>query len=317
MNSSSLKPMILMYHRVADLDCDPWQLAVTPGNFVEQMEVLRAGRSVVPLEWLVRQLNDGTAPQGTVSLTFDDGYVDMHATATVVLARYDFPAMMFLPTGAIGNEDGFWWDILARIIFTAPSLPDDLTLETPGGDLHVAFGDAEGAAQEQATPRYATRAELHLAIWHFLKHLEVNARRKSVNALAAWAGVDSLPRDADRTLSHAELHEIVQSGLWSIGAHTVTHPSLPQLSAVDRNWEVVESRRACEELAGGEVRGFSYPFGDVDQSTVACVEAAGFAFACTTVGGALTPASDVLKLPRVTVGDWGAGAFEEHLSGVI
>jgi len=41
-------PIILMYHRVADLTVDPWGLAVHPARFEEQIDALtrdRRGRS--------------------------------------------------------------------------------------------------------------------------------------------------------------------------------------------------------------------------------------------------------------------------------
>jgi hypothetical protein len=35
------QPLVLMYHRVADLSIDPWGLAVKPVHFEEQLDVLR------------------------------------------------------------------------------------------------------------------------------------------------------------------------------------------------------------------------------------------------------------------------------------
>ena len=33
--------IVLMYHRVNELDCDPWHLSVSRNNFREQMQVLK------------------------------------------------------------------------------------------------------------------------------------------------------------------------------------------------------------------------------------------------------------------------------------
>jgi hypothetical protein len=38
------KPLILMYHRIADDPIDPWALAVSPLHFEEQLDVLRRTR---------------------------------------------------------------------------------------------------------------------------------------------------------------------------------------------------------------------------------------------------------------------------------
>ena len=50
------RPLILMYHRVAALRVDPWELAVRPDRFAEQLDVLR--RTRVPLAAYLREAVD-------------------------------------------------------------------------------------------------------------------------------------------------------------------------------------------------------------------------------------------------------------------
>ena len=40
-------PAILMYHRIAKPDVDPWGLAVSPERFAEQVQALRTDRKSV------------------------------------------------------------------------------------------------------------------------------------------------------------------------------------------------------------------------------------------------------------------------------
>ena len=35
------KALVLMYHRVCDIETDPWQLAVSPNNFESQIKALK------------------------------------------------------------------------------------------------------------------------------------------------------------------------------------------------------------------------------------------------------------------------------------
>ena len=44
--TAPVPPVILLYHRVADVDSDPWNLAVSPRNFRDQMRVLAEEGSV-------------------------------------------------------------------------------------------------------------------------------------------------------------------------------------------------------------------------------------------------------------------------------
>src|SRR5262249_46816836 len=65
------KPVILMYHRIADEPVDPWGLSVPPSLFEEQLVVLCRTRMPMGLEDFTRQLKAGTLPANAVSLTFD------------------------------------------------------------------------------------------------------------------------------------------------------------------------------------------------------------------------------------------------------
>ena len=44
-------PAILMYHRVNEPGYDPWELAVTPAHFDEQLTWLKRRRTVLPVDF--------------------------------------------------------------------------------------------------------------------------------------------------------------------------------------------------------------------------------------------------------------------------
>ena len=107
------KPLILMYHRIADEPIDYWGLAVSPVRFEEHLRVLRRTRHPLPLAEFFRKLIAGTLPQTAVALTFDDGYVDNLVAGKPRLAAADVPATVFLTTGYLDRLEPFWWDELA------------------------------------------------------------------------------------------------------------------------------------------------------------------------------------------------------------
>ena len=117
------KPLILMYHRIADEILDPWALAVSPVHFEEQLSVLRRTRHPFPLTEFAAGLVSGTLPN-SVALTFDDGYVDNLEFAKPRLVAADVPATVFLITGYIDNLEPFWWDTVAALILSEKTLPD-------------------------------------------------------------------------------------------------------------------------------------------------------------------------------------------------
>ena len=96
----------------------------------------------------------------------------------------------------------------------------------------------------------------------------------------------------------------ISDGLITIGAHTVTHPTLPAHSIEVQYREISESRKACEEIIDGPVSAFAYPFGDYSSATMSAVRDAGFSIACTVEAGVVRRGADPMKLPRLYVGDW-------------
>ena len=101
-------PLVLMYHRVADVAVDPNSLAVPPRRFTAQMAWLkRRGLRGVAVRELVAALRSGTG-RGLVGITFDDGYADLVEAVPGVLRRFGFTATVFVVSGRIGGVSD--WD---------------------------------------------------------------------------------------------------------------------------------------------------------------------------------------------------------------
>ncbi|MGB5435100.1 MAG: polysaccharide deacetylase family protein, partial [Maribacter sp.] len=122
------KAIVLMYHRVCNLETDPWQLAVSPKNFESQIKALKKNFNVLPVSDLVEQLTAGKIEPNSIYITFDDAYRDNYLNAKPVLETYDCPATFFIPTSYIGKEQLFWWDELEFIFLHSKTLPTNLTL---------------------------------------------------------------------------------------------------------------------------------------------------------------------------------------------
>lgn len=291
-------PIVLMYHRVAEVPHDPWRLAVAPARFAEQLDVLTRRRRVVPLDWLVAELEARRVPDRAVAITFDDGYADVLLHAKPVLERFAAPATVYLTTGAIGRRAELWWDELARLVLASPALPAAVTLAIGG---------------RPTTFDTADRAAAHLAIWSALRPL-AEAPRAALLAELARAIVVPAPRHPlDRALDPDEVRALAAGGLVAIGAHTVTHPSLPLLDPAAQRREMRESRAACEALVGAPVTAFAYPFGDHDDASVAAARECGFRHACTVEPGVVTSARQRFRIPRILVDDWDGAELERRV----
>ena len=308
------KPLVLMYHRIADEPIDYWGLAVSPVNFQEQLRVVRSTRQALPLAKFVRNLMAGTLPRNAVTLTFDDGYVDNLIAGKPRLDAADVPATVFLATGFIDRPEEFWWDELARLILLG-NCPHRFKFAVRGTSQVFDFGtDSPARIEGGMTRRHTALRE----IWQTLRCLGDKERRSiMVNIRAAFAANDHHTTTLGRAMTSEEVRALVSDELVTIGAHTVTHPMLARLEPRDCHREIFESKRACEALAGTPIETFAYPYGDFDLQAREIVKQAGFTFAFSTQSGPATASSDIFALPRIHVCNLDGDAFERVLRSSV
>lgn len=295
-------PVILMYHSVAELDADPWDLAVTPENFHAQIEMLSRTRRVVDLVRIHDQPATRPGEKPPAAITFDDGYRNVLTAAGPVLAKFDCPATLFLTTGKIGSNREFWWDDLSRMILETP-LPPVLEFDLAGGKHRVEIGDNPGSGK---------RSTIHQSIWQTLQPLEPATRQEALDSMAAILGCDLSPRPTHAIMDRQDVLALDSTPI-SVGAHTVTHCFLPALNAEQQSLEITQSRDDCRDMTGKSPATFAYPFGSYDDSATENVRAAGFQFAVTTEYGRVRRSQDTMLLPRAMAGNWSAAALSRRL----
>jgi len=100
-------------------------------------------------------------------------------------------------------------------------------------------------------------------------------------------------------LSAAQIGELAAAGL-EIGSHGATHTRLAGLAAGQLAAEISGSRQTLQRLSDAEIRGFAYPYGDIDAATRQAVRDAGYDYACAV--RAPRDSLGLLALPRVYVG---------------
>lgn len=284
---SRAKLSILIFHRVRPAP-DP----LFPGDpdvprFREQMRWVSSWFHVLPLTEAVERFKQGTLPARAAAITFDDGYADNYTLAWPVLRDLGLTATCFVASGFL-DGGRMWNDTVIEAIRTTnrPSLnAPDLDLER----LPLDSIEAKRSAIRQVLGQLKYRA-----------HTERESR-------AAALAIDlraNLP--ADLMLTSVQVREMNRVGM-TIGAHTVSHPILANLSVDDARTEILESKRRLEELTGDGVTLFAYPNGrpgkDYTARDAELVKAAGFAAAVSTSPGAASAGSDLFQLPRFTPWD--------------
>jgi peptidoglycan/xylan/chitin deacetylase (PgdA/CDA1 family) len=262
---------------------------VTPAAFERHMTYLASRYRVLPLPEAAAYIRAGkTLPPNAVAITFDDGYAD-NLLAARTLNRLGLNGTFYITSGCLQGDLPFWPSEIRQLIarVTAPAIQ----LDAAGTRVSIPFGT--DADRHAATRRLA----------RLLKSHPIPVRERLRDQLRAAAG------GGDTTsymLTWDELREMHRLGM-TIGAHTVTHPNLPNAGIDDAQREITASKARLERELDTRVSMFSYPNGGAERymtpEIARLVRGAGFEAATTSRNGFAGANSDVYALERVQVAE--------------
>lgn len=315
--------MILAYHRVVDIDRDPYSLAVSPKHFSEHLDVLRQHWRTIPLTQLMRNLREKKTGPGEVAITFDDGYIDNLLFAKPSLEKQELPATVFVASGFVNGAREYWWDELERIFLQPGSLPESLELSLDGKPHRFDLQQASAYTPEEAlvdrrlkfscdhrsSPRMRFFGQVHALI----RPLPGPVLASAMDQLANWAKADRRQRPHYRPVTTDEVRTLDAGGLVRVGAHTVTHPDMSRLPYEKQLTEINRSKAQLEEILGRPVDTFAYPYGYYSKDCPKILADAGFDGACTTKPDLVWPGTNPFLIPRYTVFDWDGDEFHKKL----
>lgn len=286
---------ILRYHSVSTqadgthLCLDPG-LAVSPEHFDRQCAYLARHYRVLSLDELVDHVSAGQAvPSKAVVLTFDDGYLDNYTQAFPILRRHGLNATFYVTTDCIDNRALLWTGLLRFVVFTTRvpvlEISEPLAFRLPLGS------DAE-------------RREAFTKLIVTMKNVPTARRLALLEAVRIAGEIDDLSPLGGIMMSWGQVREMHRAGM-IFGAHTLTHPNLPNATAEEARHEIFGSRDALAAQIGERVRHFSYPNGrgsaHLTEAIKQTVREAGFDSATTSLTGSVTLGEDLFALRRIGI----------------
>ena len=103
-------------------------------------------------------------------------------------------------------------------------------------------------------------------------------------------------------LNEDQIKDMQDSGLIEFGAHTMNHINLTKVDNDTALKEIIDSKKAVEDLTDVPCLSFAYPYGRFEQRHIQMVEEAGFTTAVTTKKQIVAfKDSHHLALPRLSV----------------
>mgnify|MGYP003945291843 CR=1 FL=1 len=288
-NAVVKKSIVLMYHKITEQDLDIWDLAVSPDRFEQQLQVLKETMEIVSLKQLV---TTRSLFKNRVAITFDDGYIDNFKIAKPILEKYDIPATFFVTSRPDQDEREYWWDILENCILLTQNLPPVFDLCIKGekflfgleGETYLTTEIMLLHKQWKAYVGHppTLRAKLYYELWRMLKVLPYKEQSHHLKRIQEWALVADGIRSEYRTMSANDLEVLGNGGLFTIGSHTVHHPSLAQHDTAFQKKEITENKDYLENILWRRINFLAYPYGNFNAETLKIAGNLGFDAGFTT-----------------------------------
>lgn len=273
------KPLrILAYHGVCEdrFAEERWvpPCFVSHGSLDQQFAYLAEHAVVLRLSDAVATLKERNLPGNAVSITFDDGYANNLHLAMPLLARYGFPATIFVSTSYVESGAFLPFDRL-RLIHTSNSRSCDLRKD----------------------PLSAVREYEHGPLDRVLESLEEPWK-------VVQAGLSADQCEALRPLRVGDIGSF-DPALIEIGSHTHTHCILRNEARERRDREIALSIERIKCWTGRPVRLFSFPRGqrgDYNEQDKQTLSRHGIEAAVTARSGTNGASCDLLELRRYSIG---------------
>lgn len=298
--SGDNQPRVLLYHRVTNLALDPQLLCVSPENFEAHLDELIRNYRVIPLHRMLEECERGSVRPGSVSVTFDDGYLDNLVHALPLLEKYKVHATIFVTSGMVGAEEEFWWDALERLMLTTSNLPERLEFLGQVWDIRS----------------HEDRYRVYQQLCSNIRSMQPYEMEQALDRLHAWAGIFPATRASHRIVNARQLRQLAASPYIEIGSHAKHHVRLSCLPAEMQQVELISSKQQLEAVIGKTVHLFSYPFGtsaDFTIETQKNVAEAGYKAAIANIKGDISVPLDIWAVPRRLVRNWNGADFADWL----
>jgi peptidoglycan/xylan/chitin deacetylase (PgdA/CDA1 family) len=267
---------IVMYHRIIDHpSADPFDLGmcVEQTHFDEQLRYFKNNFNIIGLAQAASLIAQGQSlPARSLSVTFDDGYLDNQTLALPLLLKHQVPMTLFVPTGGLQEGAPLWWD---RVIHALDATDQyELNPADLGLPLSPTLLPLKGTQRRQTVQLVLNSLWTlpQARIFDCVALLERSLT--SVRRVAAVAA----------RMAPSQLLQMHQAGI-ELAAHSVNHPNLTLEEPQCVLQEMLQSKHTLEQLCGAPIQGFAYPAGWKNPQVTAAAFEAGFSYAAGTVSG--------------------------------
>ena len=284
------KIKILMYHRIADnsIDILPYysQLNVSVKSFEEQIIYLKKNYNIIRVEDIEN------APENSVIITFDDGYLDNYTNAYPILKKYDVPATIFVAADAIDGK--ILWINKYYYCLNNISLEELIDYFNIITNADIKLKNKIKSAEEMQ---------------HFLM-FKLNKKRREI-IIEKIIKHFKLKLPIKNYMTWNNLKEMSKNNI-SIGSHTCSHQLLSTLTAEEIEEELINSKKKIEDNVN-KVNAIAYPWGNKKSFNKEVIKTASkyYKYGLTTLP--YLNFKNKLLLPRISVPNKNIGVLSAYI----
>lgn len=247
------KAAILCFHRIlpdSQVDIIPNPnfigLCYSEKNFEDFLFLVTNAFKVVSLDNLIGHIFSNS-DEFQISITFDDGYRDNYIYALPILEKYNVPATIYVTYNFLEKDTLIWWFEIWEI------LKSNVIIEFEFKEKYYSFDLDDHSKKSKAFFRIKT---LFLSI-PVSEHIEL---LKSINNSFSFKSYKNL------FLTQIELRKLARHPLITIGAHTLNHDNLKNLSLDQLYNDYLLSKKKLERTIQSPVVHFAYPYGNSSEA---------------------------------------------------
>lgn len=301
--------LILAYHGISmedEHECDP-DLFMRPDYFRARMQSLsRYNCNVLPLEAAIESLINGTLPENSVALTFDDGCHNFYSMAYPILREFGYPATLYLST---------FYVFYNRPVFDPAC--QYILWKSRGKTLDLSNLTGVSTSFDLSDP-YLRSSAFQLIRSHCVrKGMSATEKDELLAKLSESLGFDYQAMAESRIMNYLTPDEVSYLASEGIDIQLHTHNHRVAFERDRFTKEITDNIEHIHRLTGSDLIHFCYPGGRYDHKFLPWLSEMNIASATTCDPGLATRRTNRWLLPRlVDVSALSPIEFEGWVTGI-
>jgi len=252
----------VMYHGVVSSDDNTIIRNINAAKFEKHLKYMLANFDVVSLEEAMNRINseDRKSEKQTITLSFDDGYLNNLTVLLPILEKFNVPATIYV-LGHVANKE------FENIKTVWSNYIDFLYQNNEIEELHQLL---KVDVEKQKLDYYYNHVKKYSS--EEMKELLVSFS----NSAIVNEKMKSFSEESYMLMSANQVKELSESPLITIGSHAYWHCNLAEQNLETQRKEMTNSKNDLESLINKEVQSFSFPDGSYTRSSIGLANEIGY-----------------------------------------